>query len=186
MGQPKLLLPYRGRPLVSAVVEALRAGGVARIVLVTAPDDGELRAWADSAGVTVAVNPAPERGMLSTIQTGVTCLGSAPGILLVSPADLPRLRAESVIELLRRMSEAGETGAPLAVPVYQGKRGHPLALAPALIPEIFDLDPAIGLKQLRDRHASELLEVHVDDPGVIQDVDTPEDYERLGESAETW
>jgi molybdenum cofactor cytidylyltransferase len=183
MGRPKLLLPYRGRPLVAAVVEALRAGGAARIVLVTAPDDGELWAWAESAGVTVAVNPAPERGMLSTIQEGVTCLGSSPEILLISPADLPRLRAGSVSELLRRMAE---TGAPLAVPVHEGKRGHPLALAPALIPEIFSLDPAIGLKQLRDHHASELLEVAVDDPGVIQDVDTPEDYERLGESAETW
>ena len=53
------------------------------------------------------------------------------------------------------------------------------ALAPALIPEILHLDPEIGLKQLRDRHEAELLEVPVDDPGVVADVDTPADYERL-------
>jgi len=175
MGRPKLLLPFRGRPLIAAVVDALRAGGVDTIVLVIAPEDEELRAWARQAGVDVAVNPDPERGMLSSIQEGLAAL-PRDQILLVSPADLPRLRAASVAELLRRMLAAG---APLAVPVYQGKRGHPLAIAPALIPEIPTLDPRIGLKQLRDRHAAELLEVPVDDPGVVMDVDTPEDYDKL-------
>jgi molybdenum cofactor cytidylyltransferase len=183
MGRPKLLLPFRGGPLVAAVVGALRAGGVDGIVLVTATEDDELRAWARQAGVATAVNPAPERGMLSSIQEGIAALGGADAlarrgdVLLVCPADLPHLDPESVAELLRRMAASD---ARLAVPVYQGRRGHPLALAPALIPEIFDLDPEIGLKQLRNRHEAELLEVPVDDPGVVSDVDTPEDYERLG------
>jgi molybdenum cofactor cytidylyltransferase len=175
MGRPKLLLPFRGRPLIAAVVDALRAGGASTIVLVIAPEGEELRAWARQTGVDVAINPEPERGMLSSIQEGLAAL-PRDQILLVSPADLPRLRADSVAGLLRRMADAG---APLALPVYQGKRGHPLAIAPELIPEILTLDPAIGLKQLRDRHAAGLLEVLVDDPGVVQDVDTPEDYEKL-------
>ena len=100
--------------------------------------------------------------MLSSIREGIAALGGAAelarrgAILLVSPADLPNLRAETVAELLRRMRESG---APLAVPVYHGQRGHPLAIAPALIPEIDTLDPNVGLQQLRDRHAAELLEV---------------------------
>ena len=182
MGRPKLLLPFRGGPLVAAVVSALRAGGVDGIVLVTAADDDGLRAWARQAGVATAVNPAPERGMLSSIQEGIAALGGADAlarrgeILLVSPADLPHLRPESVAGLLRRMAAPG---ARLAVPTYQGRRGHPLALAPELIPEILHLDSRIGLKQLRDRHAAELLEVPVDDPGVVADVDTPADYEQI-------
>lgn len=177
MGRPKLLLPVGGRPMVAGVVEALRGGGVREIVLVTAPGDEALQAWARQNGVTVTINPDPDRGMLSTIQEGVAVLGNLEGeILLVSPADLPRLQAGTVAELLRKMIE---TGAPLALPTFHGKRGHPLAIAPRLIPEIDTLDPSIGLKQLRDRHEAELLEVEVEDAGVIQDVDTPEDYERL-------
>ncbi|HEV7506122.1 MAG TPA: nucleotidyltransferase family protein [Thermoanaerobaculia bacterium] len=182
MGRPKLLLPFRGSPLVAAVVGALRAGGVDGIVLVTAADDDALRDWARQAGVVTAVNPVPERGMLSSIQEGIIALGGADAlarrgdVLLISPADLPRLSSKSVAELLRRMAAEKST---LAVPVFEGKRGHPLALAPSLIPEIFRLDPEIGLKQLRDRHEAELLEVPVDDPGVVLDVDTPADYERL-------
>lgn len=176
MGRPKLLLPYRGGTLVGAVVEALRGGGVSTIVLVTSPEDEDLRAWAREAGVMTAVNPDPQRGMLSSIREGIAALGRTSEILLVSPADLPALRPETVAALVQQMED---TGAPLAVPVYQGKRGHPLAIAPALIPEINTLDPDVGLKQLRDRHEALLLEMEVEDPGVVQDVDTPEDYESL-------
>lgn len=176
MGRPKLLLPYRDGTLVGAVVQALRGGGVSKIVLVTSPGDEDLRAWAREAGVLTAVNPDPGRGMLSSIREGVAALGEIGEILLVSPADLPALRAETVAALVQRMEE---TGAPLAVPVYQGKRGHPLAIAPALIPEIGTLDPDVGLRQLRDRHEDRLLEMEVEDAGVVVDVDTPEEYERI-------
>ncbi len=181
MGRPKLLLPLRGRPLVAGVVDALRGAGVREIVLVTAPDDEELRAWARQAGLLPAVNPHPERGMLSSICEGIAAVGGAAAMaergetLLVSPADLPNLKAGTVAALLRRMAE---TGAPLGVPVYRGKRGHPLAISPALIPEIGTLDAQVGLKQLRDRHEAKLLEVTVEDAGAVQDVDTPEDYQR--------
>jgi glycerophosphoryl diester phosphodiesterase len=181
MGWPKLLLPFRGRPLVAAVVDALRHAGVREIVLVTAPDDEELRAWAREAGLLLAVNPQPERGMLSSIREGIAAVGGAAALaergetLLVSPADLPNLSANTVKILLQRMAQ---TAAPLGVPVYRGKRGHPLAISPALISEIDTLDADVGLKQLRDRHEAELLEVTVEDAGVVQDVDTPEDYRR--------
>ena len=175
LGRPKLLLPFGESTRVGSVVAALRDGGAEEIVLVLAPGDEDLRAWAEGAGVTVAVNPDPDRGMLSSIQEGVAALGGTDVLLLVTPADLPNLRAGTVALLLHRMKE---TGAPLGLPVHQGKRGHPLAIAPALIPEIGTLDLNVGLKQLRDRHEAELLEVEVGDAGVVEDVDTPEDYAR--------
>lgn len=182
MGRPKLLLPFRGGTLVGSLVASLRGGGVSTVVLVTAPGDEDLQAWARDAGVAVAVNPAPERGMLSTILEGLEALGGAAALarrgelLLVSPADLPAVRPDTIARLIR---EATESGAPLALPVYRGKRGHPLAITPELIPEIETLDPAVGLRQLRDRHEAGLLQIEVEDAGVVLDVDTPEEYERL-------
>ncbi|MFP5287991.1 MAG: NTP transferase domain-containing protein, partial [Thermoanaerobaculia bacterium] len=182
MGRPKLLLPYGGSTLVGSLVASLRGGGVSTILLVTAPGDEDLRAWARKAGVAVAVNPDPERGMLSTILEGIAALGGAAALarrgelLLVSPADLPAVQPGTIAELIRR---AAESGAPLALPVYHDRRGHPLAIAPALIPEIETLDPAVGLRQLRDRHEVELLEIEVEDVGVVLDVDTPAEYENL-------
>lgn len=186
MGRPKLLLPWAGGTLVGSLVASLRGGGVSTVLLVTAPGDEDLQGWARQAGVAVAVNPAPERGMLSTILEGLAALGGAAALagrselLLVSPADLPALRPDTIARLIR---EVTDSGAPLAVPVYRGKRGHPLAIAQVLIPEIETLDPGVGLKQLVDRHAAELLEIEVEDAGVVMDVDTPEEYENLGRRA---
>jgi len=185
MGQPKLLLPFKGGPLIAGVVNALLGGGVGEIVLVIAPDDEDLQGWARRAGIESAVNPDPGRGMLSSIREGITALGGAVELarrgetLLVAPADLPNLQAETVLDLLRRMRESG---APIAEPVFHGKRGHPLAISPRLIPEIDTLDPNVGLRQLRNRHAAELLEMDTEDAGVVQDVDTPEDFERAAGS----
>ena len=182
MGRPKLLLPYGQTTVVGSLVAALRRAGVAPIALVTAPGDAALRAWAEEAGLVVAVNPDPSRGMLSSIRAGIEALGgplalaAGPEPLLVAPADLPALQPETVRTLLAAMRAAD---APLAVPVHGGRRGHPLAIAPPLVPEVWDLDLEVGLKQLLERHAGEVLEVVVADRGAVVDVDTPEDYRGL-------
>lgn len=182
MGRPKLLLPYGVSTILGSLVAALRAGGASPVLLVTAPGDEELRGRALEAGCRVAVNPDPERGMLSSIREGIAALGGAHSlaergeVLLVAPADLPALRSATVAELLWRRTAAE---APLAVPTYQGKRGHPLAIAPALLPEIATLHLDVGLKELLERHAAAVLEVPVEDPGAVRDVDTPEDYADL-------
>lgn len=180
MGRPKLLLPFRGETVVGSLVRALREGGVSEIVLVIAPGDGALQTWGAEAGVRVAINPDPERGMLSTIVEGIAALGGTEALarrgerLAVCPADLPALSPSTVRRVLAEPS-------PLAVPAYRGRRGHPLVISPELIPEIETLHLDVGLRELLDRHPDELRILEVDDPGAVRDVDTPEDYRALTE-----
>ena len=173
MGRPKLLLPFRDGTVVGSLIQALRQGGVSEIVLVIAPGDEALRSWATEAGVRIAVNPEPERGMLSTILEGISVAGDTE-TLVVCPADLPALLPSTVRTVLAQQS-------PLAVPSYQGKRGHPLVISPELIPEIRTLHLDVGLRELLDRHPDRLRIVEVDDPGCVRDVDTPEEYRALVE-----
>ncbi len=188
MGRPKLLLPWGGATVVGAVAAALAAGGAERVALVVGPPEDaaarDLAAWGRSQGLVVAENPHPERGMLSSILRGVEALGGAARLrrrgaaLLVTPADLPGLGSSTVAAV----AAALRAGAALAVPVHGGRRGHPLGIAPALLPEVPSLDLRVGLRQLLDRHAARLVEVPVDDPGAVHDVDTPDDYRRLAGS----
>ncbi|MFL6201609.1 MAG: NTP transferase domain-containing protein [Thermoanaerobaculia bacterium] len=173
MGRPKLLLPFRDGTILGSLIQALRAGGVSEIVLVVAPGEEALRAWASEAGVRVAVNPEPERGMLSTILAGIDAAGDREP-LVVCPADLPALLPSTVRAVLAEPF-------PLVVPSYRGKRGHPLVISPELIPEIRTLSLNIGLRELLDRHPERLRIVEVDDPGAVRDVDTPEEYQALVE-----
>jgi len=205
MGRPKLLLSAGGgETVVGATVRPLVEGGVERICLVVGPiagpagedrDAERLRDWALGRGFTVAVNPDPERGMLSSILEGLSALGGAEKlaaagqVLLVTPADLPGLRPSTVRSVIRALRMGAATNTALAVPVVvlggpsgrRLRRGHPLAIAPRLLREVAELDldvPHGGLRQILDRHPDEILEVPVDDPGCIHDVDTPEDYSR--------
>lgn len=173
MGRPKLLLPFRDGTLLGSLIQALRQGGVSEIVLVVAPGDEALRAWGTEAGVRVAVNPEPERGMLSTIREGIAAAGDKE-TLVVCPADLPALLPSTVRRVLAEPS-------PLVVPSYRGRRGHPLVISPELIPEIGTLHLEVGLRELLDRHPERLRTVEVDDPGCVRDVDTPEEYRELVE-----
>jgi molybdenum cofactor cytidylyltransferase len=180
MGRPKLLLPFGDTTVVGATLRALRCGGVDRVALVIAAGDDALRAWAEVAEVEVAENPRPERGMLSSVHCGLEALGgdeklaSAGGILLVMPADMPTVDPATV----RRLVEtARDPASPLTVPVYRGKRGHPLVISASPLRDLANLDPAVGLRQLLERHA--VTELPVDDAGVVTDVDTPAEYQRL-------
>lgn len=197
MGRAKLLLPFGDGTILEAVVSALSQGGVGEIALVVPPaghgtpseaDPGgrqdpaaQLAAWGRERGLVVAENPDPERGMLSTIRCGVEALGGAAALrrqgsaLLVTPADLPALGSAAV----GAVASALRDGAQLAVPVHAGQRGHPLGIAPSLLEELATLDLEVGLRQLLDRHPDAVVEVPVDDPGALRDVDTPEDYRDL-------
>jgi molybdenum cofactor cytidylyltransferase len=118
--------------------------------------------------------------MLSSILVGLEELASeevaaSDDPIVIAPADLPTLSAESVRALLRAFRHLRPK---LALPTFRGKRGHPLLIARSLIPDLHRLDPKIGLKQILDT-THRVLEVELDDPGIALDVDTPEDYERL-------
>jgi len=181
MGRPKALLPFGGTSVLGAVAAALAGGGAGETVVVVGPGDAALDRHAAGLGLRRAVNPDPSRGMLSSVLAGLEALGGGASVarrgapLLVCPADLPALSAATVRAVLDRL----ESGAALAVPVHRGRRGHPLGIAARLAPEIEALDPAVGLRQLLDRRRDEVAEVPVDDPGAVDDADTPDDYRRL-------
>lgn len=181
MGRPKLSLPWGESTILGALLGTLGRGGVDPIVVVVRPDDGPTTEEARGEGARVAVNPDPERGMLSSIQAGLRDLASSldpwPVPILVTPADLPAVSLETVRKLVALSGAPGE----MAVPVFEGQRGHPLQIGRELVSEVFDLDDSVGLRQLLERHPEGLREIPVEDPGVLGDVDTPGDYDRLRE-----
>lgn len=187
MGRAKLLLPIGDTTVLGAVVRALKGGGASRVVVVHADVDRDVQRWARSHDVETAVNAEPERPMLHSVLCGLERLGGVAMLsrsgtcVLISPGDLPGMAASSVAMVVA----AVEQGARLAVPVHGGKRGHPLAVAPALLEEIPRLDPRIGLRQLLEKNPNAVTRVRVDDPGVLRDIDTPEDYRLLQAEADS-
>lgn len=181
MGRPKIWLPFAEGSVLGTLLGTLARAGCDPLVVVTRAGQRLPPDALDHAGLRTVVNPAPEHGMLSSILAGLEALGGASELadagrpLVVCPADHPAIEVATV----RLLVQAVADGSSMAVPSYDGRRGHPLAVGAALVADIPRLDPAAGLRQLLDREPGALRELPVDDPGVIADLDTPDDYERL-------
>ena len=167
-GGKKLLTPIDGEPLLDRTIAALLNGGVDQIVVVVGPEADEVKrdvnAFSDPR-VWTAVNPDPSRGMFSSLQAG---MAEAEGdALVVLPADMPFVQSGTVAILL----DVFRSKPAIVSPRYDGKRGHPVILPPALRDEIRSADPAITLHDVLRRHPDQRVDVDVQDRGVVRDVD---------------
>ena len=166
-GAPKLLVRIDGDVLLDLTLRALLDAGVDRVVVVAAPGaDLGVASLVHDPRVSVLINPDPSRGMFSSIQIG---LGAATGDpILVLPADMPFVATTTVTRVLGACVEHR----CVTVPVWNGRRGHPVAFPASLRPRILASNAT-----LKDALAAagSVHEVVVDDPGVVRDVDVPAD-----------
>lgn len=178
MGQDKRRLPFRGRTVLEVTVDSLRQGEVSPVVVVLEPDS-PCRDLAGLADVVIAVNPRPERGMLSSIRAGLERLPASADAAAVLPGDHPFVPPSAVAELVRFFAARRPL---LLAPRYRGRSGHPLLLARSLFDEAAACDDAVGLRQLVHRREADLVHLDLDLPAAAeQDLDRPEDLSRLEE-----
>lgn len=182
MGRVKALLPWPplhgAQALVTHVVDVLRDAGVGPIGVVTGPHHREIAAALDTRVAVALFNPLHERGQLSSLQHGLTwavAQGERPWVL-TTLVDVPGVRVDTVRQLL----EAARGAATLAVrPVMHGRHGHPVLWHRDAVPLVGSADPATGARQVMRALAGngQVLDVPVDDPAVLRDIDTWDDYE---------
>jgi molybdenum cofactor cytidylyltransferase len=177
MGRPKALLQAAGMTFVRRILGALRDGGVVSAVVVVRPGAPQLVEEIGRAGFGRAIeNPrADEGGQLSSLLVGIDAVDGReiPGVL-VTLVDVPMISSATIRTLLDR---AAVSPAPVLRAVHRGRHGHPVVFKREVFAALRAADPAIGAKAVM--HSLEVEDVEVDDPGVTEDVDTPEDYERL-------
>ena len=173
MGQEKILLRLGGASVLERVLATLSAAGVLERVVVLRPDLPEAAEQARRAGARVALNAHPREEMLLSIRLGIAVLSPAVDAFFIWPADHPAVAAQT----LGLLARAGGPGR-VALPVHAGRRGHPALVGAELIPAIAAIPPGQGLRYLWRTRPELLVEVPVDDSGVLVDLNTPDDYER--------
>jgi CTP:molybdopterin cytidylyltransferase MocA len=176
MGRPKLDLPLESTTVLAHVVAALRGGGVDVVLVVVGPHVPELVPIADAAGAETLRLAAPTADMRETVQAGLRrlddCYHPRPdNSWFLAPGDCPTFSAATV----RRLRDVSGDG--VVVPTVDGRRGHPVRFAWRHAADVAALPPGAGIHMLvRSRP---VVEVPVGDTGVLCDVDTPADYDRL-------
>jgi molybdenum cofactor cytidylyltransferase len=168
MGRSKAMLEYRDETFLSRAVRLFQRF-CDPIVVVIPPSGLEC-----PAGVICTVNPAPERGMLSTLQCGLRALPDTARFVFFTLVDLPAIAPQTVTALAKAAGQA-----PAIIPRYGERRGHPVLIAREIVPEFLDLPASATARDVIERHAADIVYVDVDDLGIVADIDEPADYARL-------
>jgi len=176
MGRDKGLLEVEGRTFLRRTVEALAGGGCDPVLVVVADGEDALAEEATRTGAVVLLNPDPGEGPITSLRIALSALdGSVRGVAYL-PVDHPMVRPTTVKTLL---AAARASEAPLTIPLFESKRGHPAIFDRSLFAELLDPELEGGAKTVVHRHLADALLVEVGDPGVVIDIDTPDAYEAV-------
>jgi len=177
MGEPKQLLPVRGRPLLETVIAAACGAHLDDVVVVLGADADEIAAGTRFDRARIVVNPDHERGMSTSLRAGVASLGSDFERVVVILGDQPDVSASLIDRLLDAQESSGLAAAALS---FDGLLHPPMVLARSLWADIEALEGDVGLRALVRAHPEMVAPVPADRPGAHPvDIDTREDYEQL-------
>jgi molybdenum cofactor cytidylyltransferase len=179
MGSPKALLPYQGRPFLEHLLDVTTHPkiGARRVVLGA---HAELIADAVRLAVNeVVINEDWEQGQLSSIQAGIRSLPAGTDGVILCLIDHPLITAGLIDDLIGRFY-ADRTAKPLIVlPIYQGKRGHPVLFSAGVYEELLAAPMDQGARSVVWAHAGEIAEVITAEQGCVLNLNDPETVKRV-------
>ena len=174
MGTPKPLLPWRGTTLVEHQLASLLDGGCDEVVVVLGHAADQVAPLLRGDGVRAVVNPDYRQGKTTSIKAGLAHADRSASAILLLAVDQPR-----TADIVRRVVRAHlGAGALITSPRYEGHGGHPLVFSAALRPELERItEENQGIREVFEAHRGDVQEVHLDDPMLRLDLNTPETYE---------
>lgn len=173
---PKALLPLGDASFLSRCLERLAVPGVEEILVVLGYEAERVRGSCPLPDhARFVLNPRWPEGMLSSVLAGLeACESAGAEAMLVHPVDSPAVSSTTV----RNVVAALEAGATIAVPSFEGRRGHPAGFARSAWPALRSAAPGRGVRAVLHEHPDWVTHV-TGDPGCLVDVDTPADWARI-------
>jgi len=180
MGYPKLTLPWGKTSVLGQVIITLATAGINDIVIVTGAVQEQITNLVDlyvkRYPVRTIHNDGYAKGeMLSSLQIGLSAMKPETLATLVVLGDQPQIMVSIVRQII---STYLETGAPLIIPSYQMRRGHPWLVARTKWDSLLDLTSEQTPHDFLTAHAADIHYLSVETSTILQDIDTPAEYEQ--------
>lgn len=171
----KLLLPFSGKTVITCVVDTLFNSVVDKVFVVTGRDGDMVAKELGARSVTIVNNPDYRSGMLSSVRCGLRSLPHDCRAVMVVLGDQPAITRKLIEDLVQAFASSRKG---IVVPVFQGKRGHPMLFSSGYRDEILTRYDNVGLRGLLHAHPDDVFELTCSGPCVLSDIDYPEDYRR--------
>ena len=173
-GQCKQLMPLGGKTLLEHVLDSVGGSQVDDVVVVLGANADEIRRRIDFGSARVVINPDYANGMSTSIQAGLRAVDAEAAMIVL--ADQPFVTSQTLNLLI---DEYRRTRPGVVIPTYNGFRGNPVIADRSLFAEMMNLRGDVGCRAIFGDHAESIVKVAVDDRGVVTDIDTREDLDRV-------
>lgn len=174
MGSPKPLLEVGGRTFIETVCGRIWEAGAGEVIVVLGARRGIVEERVDFPREKVAVNEDYLLGQLSSLKVGIDRLDGSSTRFLLALVDHPLVKTATYGRLIRESERHGES---VIIPVFRGRRGHPVVFPRSLYLQLLEAPLAIGARYVVQRNLDRVVEIEVDDGGILADIDTREDFE---------
>lgn len=175
MGSPKALVSYQGRPFLEHLLEVTQHAKISvRRVVLGVHAEPIARAIPISAD-EIVINPDWEKGQLSSIHAAMHSLPSGLDGLLLCLIDHPLISKVLVNDLIGAFYSSQ---APVVLPVFEGRRGHPVIFSSQLFPELLAAPLEVGARAVVWAHRGELCEFPTNEEGCVLNLNDPETFDR--------
>ena len=175
MGVQKLLLPFGSKTVITHIVDQLTASSVGEVHVVVGCHGERVSRELSGRPVSIVNNSNYKSGMLSSARCGINAITQKCKAILVALGDQPSVTTKLIDQMLQTFTY---TEKQILVPLYQGKRGHPIMFSATYRDEILTHYDNVGLRGLLYAHKDDIFELSVETSGVLSDMDYPEDYQR--------
>jgi len=175
MGRPKPLIPLGGRTILQRTLDHLRTARVDEIVVVLGHRAEEVLPALRGLGCRVVINHHFALGMSSSIRRGLQAVHPRAEAVLIVLGDQPHIGSEVINRLVEGFHRRDRS---IVVPVFSGRRGHPVLFGRIFWDRLRALRGDVGGRELLNRYPREVYQVEVDDPGILADIDRPEDVKK--------
>jgi molybdenum cofactor cytidylyltransferase len=179
MGQNKLLLDFKNKPLIAHAVDTLLASEIDEVIVVLGNESGKAQEKLRGRPIRLVENPDFREGLSTSVRAGVNAVsGHADGIM-VYLADQPLLEPADVNRILQGFTHAKNVGKSIVVPFFDGKKGNPVLLDSSYRAAILGIVGDVGCKGVIKRYPDQVFILEMENDHVIRDMDTIEEYEAV-------
>jgi len=168
----KLLTDVDGQAMVARVAEQITASKADGLLVVTGHQNDQVKLALKDFTNSFVHNPDYENGLSTSLKTGLRALPDNIDGVIVCLGDMPLVKAEHIDQLIRAFDPV--EGRSICVPVHGRKRGNPVVWSKQFIAEIMAVTGDIGARHLLEEHADQVIEVAIEQDGILFDVDTPD------------
>ncbi len=175
MKSSKPLLDFAGMPLLSRLLEECRQSLADAVVVVLGHEKERIREQVDFSGVQVVENPNYKSGQTSSFQSALEAMDPGTEAFLNLPVDHPLVTGKEIDALIQAYRNRQDSS-KIFIPTFEGQEGRPVLFEISLRQEILALDPDEPVNGIIEKFRNLLVHVPVDNPYILKDMDTPEDY----------